>query len=112
MTRQPDSSAGQPLSADDLRAVSDLAELAAELTRNGYRTSLSTMSPPCLTVRRPLHADPRGHEPAPVLIGTRADTFSWHGHALGERPPASVKTAARDVDLIFHLAATRQQDAT
>jgi hypothetical protein len=61
---------GPQLPADDLAAISDLSELAAELSARGFTTRLSAPPRPCLTIGHPCTE--------PQRISAEGEFFCWH----------------------------------
>jgi transcriptional regulator with XRE-family HTH domain len=90
----PASSAGHPPVTADLRAIDDLAALAALLHTRGYTTHLA-FSLPTLIVHR---LDPG----APMHITATGPAFCWGGTAVCPRPPGTALAAAAEaIDLAW-----------
>jgi transcriptional regulator with XRE-family HTH domain len=97
----PASSAGRQPDNADLRAIDDLAALAALLHARGYTTHVA-FSLPALIVSHPDGGDP-------LHITASGPAFCWEGTAVCPRPPATTLAAAAEViDLAWPPA--RPQD--
>jgi hypothetical protein len=98
----PTSSPGQPPAEADLRAIDDLAALAALLHARGYTTHLA-FSLPTLIVRHPAAGDP-------AHITATGPSFCRGGTAICPRPPAvALATVAEAIALAWPPA--RPQDS-
>jgi transcriptional regulator with XRE-family HTH domain len=90
-----------PPAGADLRAIDDLAALAALLHARGYTTHLA-VTLPTLIVDHPDADDP-------LHITATGSAFCWGGTAICHRPPAATLTAAAEaIGLAWPPA--RQQD--
>jgi transcriptional regulator with XRE-family HTH domain len=98
---KPASAPRAPPTAADLRAIDDLAALAALLHARGYTTRLA-FALPVLIVGHPDADDP-------LHITATGSAFCWGGTAMCDRPPATTLIAAAEaIDLAWPPA--RQQD--
>jgi transcriptional regulator with XRE-family HTH domain len=84
----PAGAPGHPLTSADLRAVDDLAALAALLHTRGYTTHLA-VGLPTLIVHHPGAGDP-------LHITATGPAFCWGGTAICHRPPADALITAAD----------------
>jgi hypothetical protein len=94
MATQPPTPPGeQPITADDLPAVRDLAALAAALPAHGLAAQLGLVSPPYLILTCPATREPQH-------VYAEGEFFIWHnttGHApfgFRHHPPTLTAHAA------------------
>jgi transcriptional regulator with XRE-family HTH domain len=98
---RPANAPGHPPTSADLRAIDDLAALAALLHARGYTTHLAFTVPTLIA----------GHPDAddPLHITATGPAFCWGGTAICDRPPATALIAAAEaIDLAWPPA--REQD--